>query len=74
MSQQESRLVLSVSGMSCGHCVGRVEAALTNVAGVESVEVDLPSKSASVTFGDTRPSETDMVNALSRLGYTATMG
>ncbi len=32
---------LSITGMSCGHCVRAVTAALESVVGVESVAVDL---------------------------------
>ncbi|EGV20403.1 CopZ family metallochaperone [Thiocapsa marina] len=32
---------LSITGMSCAHCVRAVTSALESVAGVESVEVDL---------------------------------
>ncbi|SDW12260.1 CopZ family metallochaperone [Thiocapsa roseopersicina] len=32
---------LSITGMSCGHCVRAVTSALETVAGVESVAVDL---------------------------------
>ena len=32
---------LSITGMSCGHCVRAVSSALEAVAGVESVAVDL---------------------------------
>ncbi|MFB1489772.1 MULTISPECIES: heavy-metal-associated domain-containing protein [unclassified Thiocapsa] len=33
--------ILSIIGMSCGHCVRAVTSALESVAGVESVVVDL---------------------------------
>ena len=37
-----------IEGMSCGHCVGRVERALKDVEGVSQVTVDLAGKSATV--------------------------
>jgi copper chaperone len=40
---------LSVEGMSCKHCVMHVKTALEGVAGVSSAEVDLESKSATVS-------------------------
>lgn len=40
---------LSISGMSCGHCVASTEKALKAVAGVESVEVKLEPGEATVT-------------------------
>ena len=40
--------VLSIEGMMCSHCTGRVEKALKGVDGVESVEVSLEEKNAVV--------------------------
>ena len=40
---------LSITGMSCGHCVASVEKALNAVSGVEQVEVDLEAGTAVVT-------------------------
>ncbi len=40
---------IAIEGMSCGHCVARVEKALKSVTGVTAVEVSLAEKSASVT-------------------------
>jgi copper chaperone CopZ len=40
--------VVSIEGMSCGHCVMRVKSALEAVPGVSSVSVDLTSGKASV--------------------------
>ncbi len=42
------RKLLTIEGMSCGHCVMRVKSALGGVAGVASVDVDLLKKSAMV--------------------------
>ncbi len=41
--------VLKIEGMMCNHCKAHVEKALTAVAGVETVEVSLEAKSATVT-------------------------
>ena len=35
-----------IEGMSCGHCVARVEKALKNIEDVKSVNVDLKEKVA----------------------------
>jgi len=42
------RKLLSIEGMSCGHCVMHVKSALEDVKGVVSAEVDLIKKSAMV--------------------------
>lgn len=40
--------VLSIEGMSCGHCVAHVKEALESVSGVTKAEVDLGKKQAVV--------------------------
>ena len=40
------RKKLTIEGMSCGHCVKRVQEALQTVEGVQSVTVDLEAKTA----------------------------
>ena len=41
---------LNVEGMSCMHCVKKVETALKEVKGVKSVKVSLENKTAEVTL------------------------
>lgn len=41
---------LSVEGMTCQGCVDKVESAVKKVDGVESVDVDLQSNTAKVTY------------------------
>lgn len=38
--------IVSIEGMSCGHCVKHVKEALEELAGVSEVRVDLESKTA----------------------------
>ena len=60
--------VLTVEGMSCGHCKMAVEKALKAVDGVENAVVDLNSKTASVTF--TKEVESDALKkAVTDAGY-----
>ena len=42
-------MVLKIEGMVCGHCKARVEKALKAVAGVETVDISLEDKTATVT-------------------------
>ncbi len=44
------RVVLPVRGMHCASCVTKVEGALTKLAGVSAVSVDLPSRTVAVDF------------------------
>ena len=43
---------ISIEGMMCGHCTGRVEKALKGVAGVSEVTVSLENKNAVVKASD----------------------
>jgi Cu+-exporting ATPase len=45
-------LDLSVGGMTCASCVGRVERALQQVVGVQSASVNLATESARVVYAD----------------------
>lgn len=42
--------ILYIEGMMCGHCTGRVQAALEAVAGVTDVKMSLDDKTATVVF------------------------
>ncbi|PKL23118.1 MAG: heavy metal transport/detoxification protein [Spirochaetae bacterium HGW-Spirochaetae-3] len=42
------RKLLTIEGMSCGHCMMHVKSALEDVAGVTSAAVDLLKKSAMI--------------------------
>ncbi|MBI1288231.1 MAG: hypothetical protein GC178_11715 [Flavobacteriales bacterium] len=46
----KSTALLEVEGMSCGHCVNAVKNLINEVEGVETAEVDLASKTATVSF------------------------
>jgi Cu+-exporting ATPase len=63
--------VLTVEGMSCGHCKAAVEKALKNVDGVDNAVVDLGSKTAEVTLSKEVSAE-DLTNAVTEAGYEVT--
>ena len=45
-----SQIVLTVPDISCDHCVATVKQALTPLAGVQAVSVDLPTKQVTVRY------------------------
>ena len=47
----ENMMILKVEGMTCGHCVGRVQKALDAVPGVIGAKVDLDSGTAEIRTG-----------------------
>jgi copper chaperone len=62
--------VLSIEGMSCGHCVAHVKEALESVAGVTKADVDLGKKQA-VVEGSTLD-DAAMKAAVAEAGYGIT--
>lgn len=62
---------ISVSGMTCGHCVSSVEEELAEVPGVQSVSVDLNAGGVSpVTIESTRElTSEEIAAAVEEAGY-----
>ncbi len=65
---KEMKKVLTVEGMSCGHCKAAVEKALKSVDGVENAVVDLSNKTADVTLTKEVSNET-LSKAVTDAGY-----
>ncbi|WP_424972955.1 heavy metal translocating P-type ATPase [Dinoroseobacter sp. S76] len=65
-----NQTTLSIEGMTCASCVGRVEKALAGLEGVSDVSVNLASETARLSLDD--PARlTDATQALASLGYPA---
>lgn len=64
-----SEITYTVPGMSCGHCEHAVSSELTQVAGVESVAVDLETKF--VTVRGPRLDDAALRAAIEEAGYEA---
>ncbi len=67
--QQEKRIDLPVSGMTCASCVRRVEKGLKATAGVIHATVNLATKKATIQFNE-RASLPDLVASVHEMGYT----
>jgi copper chaperone CopZ len=65
------KIVLELSGMSCGHCVASVRKALLAVPGVAAAEVTLDPQRAVVDVGGVEVGEGDLVRAVEAEGYGA---
>jgi Cu+-exporting ATPase len=61
--------VAPVRGMHCAACVGRVERALTGLAGVERASVNLATEQATVSFDPERTSFDALQAAVRAAGY-----
>ena len=64
------KATLKVGGMTCGHCVGRVQKALEAAPGVFNATVDLALGTAEISHGaETDPVE--LAGIVSEAGYPA---
>ena len=63
------RLNLKIDGMSCGHCVARVEKTLSKLEGVAVLKVDVGS--AEVMYDPSRTPFERIRQTLDDAGYTA---
>ncbi|PAU54244.1 heavy metal translocating P-type ATPase [Pseudomonas sp. PICF141] len=71
-SVPQQTLELSIDGMTCASCVGRVERALTKVPGVKSVSVNLANERAHLELlGQVDPQP--LIDAVTKAGYSASV-
>ena len=61
---------LSIEGMTCASCVGRVEKALKKVEGVQQANVNLATERAWIQ-GNAQLQSSDLIQAVKKAGYTA---
>ncbi len=61
------KTVLTIRGMSCGHCARRVREALLKLPGLDSVQVDQPSGTA--TIEGAVPEPATLRTAVEEAGY-----
>ena len=57
-----------IEGMMCHHCTGRVEKTLAAIEGVESVEMSLEGKSATLTLAKDVADQV-LTDAVTEAGY-----
>jgi copper ion binding protein len=62
-----TKTVIAIEGMSCQHCVKRVEKALTGLEGVKDSTVEVGS--AKVTFDETKVQQKEIEEAIIKAGY-----
>ncbi len=60
---------ISVPEVHCGHCVSSIEGALNPMAGVDSANVDLDTKSVTVTYDPDAVELAAVIGAIEEQGY-----
>ena len=66
-------LTFRVPGMTCGHCEKAVTAEVMKISGVESVDIDLDTKSVTVT-SDSALVWAEVETAVDEAGFEAVAG
>jgi copper chaperone len=61
------KIVISIDGMSCQHCVMRVKRALEGLAGISDLTVEVGS--AQMTFDESKIQQADIENTITKAGY-----
>ena len=64
---------LSITGMHCAACVGRVEKAMLRVQGVQTASVNLLAERATVSFDPSLADPAQIISAIEDAGYDATV-
>jgi P-type Cu+ transporter len=68
--RQAETVRMSIEGMTCASCVGRVERAIRAVPGVADVSVNLATERAEVRFDSGNANPGAVAEAVSKAGYT----
>ena len=64
----QTMATIKVKGMSCQHCVASVTKALSEIAGITDVQVDLEKGEA--TFNEQSPLDEQVIrDAIARIGF-----
>ena len=64
---------LSVRGMTCADCTGKVMAALQGVPGVTKAEVSLEKNEATVTYDKDKTTPEALVKAVEKVGFKCSL-
>jgi copper chaperone CopZ len=68
-----TNVTLAISGMSCGHCVKRVQQALTGTPGVAKATVTLEPGQARVEFDESAATPEQLAAVVTTAGYAASV-
>ena len=72
-SSPTQSLDLSIQGMSCASCAGRVEKALQNAEGVVNATVNLATEKAHIDFIQGATAASELIHAVEAAGYHASL-
>lgn len=61
----------SIKGMSCQHCVARVENGINELPGIQKVKINLKKENGVVKFDDSQVSAAQIAIKVTEAGYPA---
>jgi len=64
---------ITIDGMNCGHCSSRIEKGLSDLEGMQDVNVSLENKTADVAFDESKLAINDIMQKIEDLGYNPMM-
>ena len=67
------KVTLAIKGMSCGHCVKRVQQALAATTGVAHASVTLEPGQAKVEYDEAAATPEQLTAAVTTAGYSASV-
>ncbi|OQW94441.1 MAG: copper-translocating P-type ATPase [Beggiatoa sp. IS2] len=68
-----AKIELTITGMTCANCVRAVERTLSKTQGIVSAEVNYATEQATVEYDPAQVAPTDVITAIERAGYGATL-
>lgn len=72
-SVKNERVLVAIEGMSCTSCANGIRAILKRTPGVISAEVSFERREANVEYNPSRTSPEKIVEAITNMGYKATV-
>ncbi|MDT2827302.1 MAG: copper chaperone CopZ [Enterococcus viikkiensis] len=59
----------AINGMSCNHCVAKVEQAINQLDGIDKVKINLKKNNGTVKFDEAQVSADKIAAAVTEAGY-----
>lgn len=67
------RSELKIDGMTCAACSGRIERVLAKTNGIEEINVNLTTETATVSFDQTLITNDEIINKIEKSGHEETL-
>jgi Cu2+-exporting ATPase len=68
----KEKVTFLIENMSCDNCIKKIEKNIAFEKGVTDLKCDLPTKTVEVTYRPNKTSKEKLVEAFSKIDYTAT--